>query len=188
MEVTIQSLNHCKEKEGKIRIHFWHPNVSSLNLSTSCCAMLPHVPNLFSASDGAARRSLSHSAQVLGGVRDRCRRRSDRFASGGVFYLAGSPDVGPTGPAVACLIPVPRWQSVGPFYNLHLLPSSSKFYRVTASISCNACIIFKSDFNSWITGIKKMFIKILKCPVRRTHTIPPEPWQRYRSLKSPRLA
>ena len=106
-EVTFQSLNHCKEKEGKIRIHFWHPNVSSLNLSTSCCAMLPHVPNLFSASDGAARRSLSHSAQVLGGVRDRCRRRSDRFASGGVFYLAGSPDVGPTGPAVACLIPCP---------------------------------------------------------------------------------
>ena len=104
LEVPIQSLNHCKEKEGKIRIHFWHPNVSSLNLSTSCFAMLPHVPNLFSASDGAARRSLSHSAQVLGGVRDRRRRRCDRFDSSGVFYLAGSPDVGPTGPARCCLL------------------------------------------------------------------------------------
>ena len=170
-EVTFHSLSHCKEKEGKMRIHFWHPNVSIEFIN---------IMNVPSTMLRAARRSLSHSAPVLGEVRDRRRGRCDRLASGGVFYLAGSPDVGPTGPA--------RCQSAGPFYNLHLLPSSSKFYRVAASISCNACIIFKSDFNCWITGIKKMFIKILKCPVRRTHTIPPEPWQRYRSLKSPRLA
>ena len=98
LEVTIQSLNHCKEKEGKIRIHFWHPNVSIEFIN---------IMNVPSTMLRAARRSLSHSAQVLGGVRVRRRRRSDRFASGGVFYLAGSPDVGPTGPAVACLIPCP---------------------------------------------------------------------------------
>ena len=97
-EVTFHSLSHCKEKEGKMRIHFWHPNVSIEFIN---------IMNVPSTMLRAARRSLSHSAPVLGEVRDRRRGRCDRLASGGVFYLAGSPDVGPTGPAVACLIPCP---------------------------------------------------------------------------------
>ena len=143
-----------------MRIHFWHPNVSSLNLSTSCCAMLPHVPNLFSASDGAAftlplcassRRGPSSAQEAI-----RPLRFWRRFLPG--WIARRRPDrprcclLDPHAPLAVSRSLLQPPPSPPPF--------SSKFYRVTASISCNACIIFKSDFNSWLTGIKKVLITI----------------------------
>ena len=143
MQIYISVIKSLRRQRRKATVSFLASKcviIKFINIIMNVpSAMLPRVPNLFSRF----RRRGAHSptAQVLGGVRDRRRRRSDRFASGGVFYLAGS---SPDRPRCCCLLdphaPLAVSQPV-PSTTSTFSPPRQNSTGYTACISCSACII-----------------------------------------------